>query len=161
MPIARDKAGRAIGGFSMGGLGAIRLSARYPKQFLAASSVLGPLDIMQWFPDYHRLKLLLGIEESSWRAQNPCSLAAGLSNVALWFRTGTDAGDCLQNEAFARRLNEIGIPHDFAILPGGHDVEFVRRCVSDQIVFHLRRFSMANQDAHHAISQDPCHHSRL
>jgi S-formylglutathione hydrolase FrmB len=135
-PVRRDRAGRAIGGFSMGGFGAIRLAARYPERFCAASSIIGPLDIMHWFPDYYGIAKLLGTGQSAWQAENPCDLAAGLLGVALWLCTGSEAFDRPQNESFVRRLSALSIPHTFTTLPGEHDLDLVSRSVLAQLAFH-------------------------
>ena len=117
-PVRRDRAGRAIGGFSMGGFGAFRLAARHPERFCAVSSIIGALDIVQWFPDYHQLRKLLGTEKAAWHAQNPRDLAGGLSGVALWLCTGDESFDRPQNESFVNHLHSLGIPHTFTMLPG-------------------------------------------
>jgi len=134
----RDRGGRGICGFSMGGFGAMQLACRHPEVFGAASSLLGMLDIEQMFPEYPRLRMLLGDELSTWQSHNPTRRAANLASTQLLFSTGTDASDRSQNDAFASALQTLNIPYRFNLYPGGHDTSFVRRHLGEHLSFHAR-----------------------
>lgn len=103
--VRRDRGGRAIGGISMGGFGAMSYAARHPDLFAAAVSFSGavnniplapvslpvvpdsipglfagpPFDLI-WGPYLQ--------EEVRWRGDNPVNLADNLRPVRLWLRTG-------------------------------------------------------------------------
>ncbi len=131
---------RGICGFSMGGYGAMLLAALYPATFGAASSLLGPLDILQMFPDYYRLRLLLGSERDTWQRFNPASLVQHLTATQLCFCTAEDAPDLPQNESFASALRVLHVPFQYRVYPGGHDTSFVRQHVGEHWMFHRKVF---------------------
>ena len=134
----RDRVARGICGFSMGGYGAMLMACRHPEVFGAASSLLGMLDIEQMFPDYPRLRMLLGNELSTWQSHNPTRRAASLEATRLLFSTGTGALDRSQNDAFAAALEVLSIPYRFNLYPGVHDTSFVRRHLGEHLSFHAR-----------------------
>ena len=81
-PTIANRRSRGLCGFSMGGYGAMLLACQHPELFGTASSLLGPLDIAQMFPDYHRLRVLLGPDLSTWQHYNPCQAVANLRDTA-------------------------------------------------------------------------------
>lgn len=135
-PTIADRQARGLCGFSMGGYGAMLLASQHPELFGAASSLLGPLDIAQMFPDYHRLRMLLGPDLSTWQQYNPCQSVANLRETALWFGTGEDAFDRAQNDAFASALQAKQISFTYQVHPGGHDTLFVRQHIRACFAFH-------------------------
>jgi len=139
-PAAAGRGARGLCGFSMGGYGAMLLASQQPALFGAASSLLGPLDIAQWFPDYRRLRLLLGPELRTWQQHNPCGFVANLRDTALWFCTGQNAFDRPQNDAFARALQAQQFPFTYQTHPGEHNTTFVREHLRACFAFHRRQF---------------------
>jgi len=135
-----DRVARGISGFSMGGYGAMLLASQHPGVFGAASSLLGPLDIVQMFPNYYQLCRLLGPELETWEHLNPAHLAEKLSRTLLRFCTAREAFDLPQNRAFADVLTGLGIPFEYRVYPGGHDTVFAREHIAEQFRFHRRAF---------------------
>jgi S-formylglutathione hydrolase FrmB len=135
-----DRVARGICGFSMGGFGAMLAACLHPETFGAASSLLGPLDIEQMYPDYYRLRLLLGAERETWQRFNPAHLAGHLTHTAPTFCTASEAFDRPQNEAFAARLRSLGIGFEYHVDPGQHDSAFVREHIGASLAFHRRAF---------------------
>jgi S-formylglutathione hydrolase FrmB len=135
-----SRTARGICGFSMGGYGAMLLAAQHPEMFGAASSLLGPLDILQMHPDYYRLRLLLGPQAATWQRFNPTSLASSLAHTSLKFCTAEEAFDEPQNEAFAEALRALGVPFEYEVYAGEHDTGLVRRHVAGHFRFHRRSF---------------------
>ena len=133
--VARRTA-RGVCGFSMGGYGAMLLAAQHPEVFGSASSLLGPLDIAQMYPDYYRLRLLLGPHLSTWQRYNPTRLTAGLARTSLRFCTAEEAFDRPQNEALAETLRAKEITFEYDIHAGGHDTAFVRKHIAAHLSFH-------------------------
>jgi len=140
---ARHRGARGICGFSMGGYGAMSLAAQHSALFGSASSLIGTLDIVQMFPDYHRLRVLLGGEIEAWHAANPACHAPKLAGTALFFCTAERAFDLPQNKAFARALEHHAIPFTFKTYRGEHDTEFVRQHLDECLAFHRRAFDHA------------------
>lgn len=129
-----SRAGRIIEGFSMGGYGAGRLGLKYPEMFGAISMLgAGPLQpeltVAPRVGARGREQILLdayGGDMAYFRAQSPWVLAA--EYAAKW-RAGMPIrlviGDrdetCAFNRDFHQRLEKLGIPHTFVVLPGvGH-----------------------------------------
>ena len=133
---AASRTARGVCGFSMGGYGAMLLAAQHPEVFGSASSLLGPLDIAQMYPDYYRLRLLLGSHLSTWQSYNPTLLAASLARTSLKFCTAEEAFDRPQNVAFAEALRAPGITFEYDIHAGGHDTAFVRKHIAAHFGFH-------------------------
>jgi S-formylglutathione hydrolase FrmB len=139
-PTEPSRESHAVCGFSMGGFGAMLLAARHPQLFGTASSLLGPLDIRQWHPDYYRLQALLGPSMAVWEGHNPTSLCDSLRDTRLLFTTGSEAMDRSQNEAFAAALRAKCIAHEYRVFPGWHDTGWVREHLSYHFAFHGRCF---------------------
>ena len=112
------------------------LAAQHPEVFGSASSLLGPLDIAQMYPDYCRLRLLLGSHLYTWQSYNPTRLAASLARTSLKFCTAEEAFDRPQNVAFAEALRAPGITFEYDIHAGGHDTAFVRKHIAAHFGFH-------------------------
>jgi S-formylglutathione hydrolase FrmB len=131
---ARGQA-RAIGGYSMGGYGALRFALLEPDSFVAAASLSGALfpDVKaaSEFPPF-QLKFFgdafgASFDPKAFNAVNP------------WRYIGTDAADddvpalymavgdkdigilAAGNVAFQKALTAAGIPVTYAVVPGGHN----------------------------------------
>jgi len=154
-PTLASRAGRGLCGFSMGGYGAMLLASQHAEVFGAASSLLGPLDIAQMFPDYHRLRLLLGSDLEVWQRFNPTQLAARLVQTALYFCTAQEAFERPQNEAFAAALRALGIPFEHAVHAGTHDAAWVRAHLRDAWRFHRAAFDRAFHCGYNPAARDP------
>jgi S-formylglutathione hydrolase FrmB len=139
-PATANRESSGLCGFSMGGFGAIHLAARHPEEFASASSLLGPLDIVQWYPEYYRLASLLGGDIATWREHNPTTHCGSLANIHLRFSTGSQAIDRSQNDSFAEALRRLGIPHEYELYSGRHDADWVRRHLGCHFAFHHRHF---------------------
>jgi putative tributyrin esterase len=137
---AASRAARGICGFSMGGYGAMMLAGQHTEVFGAASSLLGPLDIVQMFPDYYRLRQLLGPDRATWQRFSPAHWAENLAHTALQFCTAEEAAARRQNEAFAGVLQSLRIPFEYNVYPGVHDTVFVQEHIGTLFGFHRRAF---------------------
>ncbi|BCW05722.1 alpha/beta hydrolase family protein [Arthrobacter sp. NtRootA1] len=97
----KDRAHRAVLGFSMGGYGTLMLAARHPDLFVAASSLSGAVDT-NWLPGaaVHTVSPVLdtaipdsiygprATNEVNWRGHNPVDIAANLRTVDVQLYTG-------------------------------------------------------------------------
>ncbi|MFB7718897.1 alpha/beta hydrolase [Nocardia sp. NPDC056100] len=101
-----DRAHRAIMGESMGGFGAMMLSARHPDRFAAVASLSGDVDIntpATWTVLSQSPLLQGGVgdaiygsradQEIRWRGHNPADLAANLAGLDLQLYTGNGVYD--------------------------------------------------------------------
>ena len=136
--------GRAVSGFSMGGFGALKYTAKYYGHFASVSSHSGPASlrrdggaVVQWANESSRWAELNGgtmygspfWDQARVTADNPVERLDSYWNKRIFLVTGLDNDP---NENFVRPgqrefrglLASRGIPHEWYELPGGH---FVRR----------------------------------
>ena len=96
--------GRAIGGLSEGGYGAVNIAVHHPHEFKFLESWSG-------YEEADPIRSIFGRDEA---------LRAG--NVRFWFYTGTeDTHFRAENVAFASELSSLGISHHFYVVRGGHN----------------------------------------
>jgi enterochelin esterase-like enzyme len=116
----RSPAGRAIGGLSEGGYGAINIGLHHPREFKVIESWSG-------YAEAADISSIFGHERSLLIANTPLdtlSRAAPIlreRHVYIWFYSGTDDKFRFQNEAFARALTHAGVAHRFFLVRGGHN----------------------------------------
>jgi len=147
-PTVADRAGRAIGGFSMGGFGAMRLAVIHRDLFSAVSSQYGAFQIAATDLPYlgGKLKQAFGEDPAVFQAQSPLELIAstGLQpgELAIYLDAGEDDAWALDEQAreFARRLTARGVAHTFHIFPGNHTDSYLREHIAEILIFHSRYF---------------------
>ena len=140
LPIGRENT--CIGGFSMGGFGAIHTALAYPERFgraAAFSAALIQRQVAAMTPDtqdpmanYAYYRHVFGepadLPES---VNNPeylvrKLLSEGKELPRLFFCVGTEDFLYQNNQQFRRFLTEQGVPFQYAEGPGVHDFCFVR-----------------------------------
>ena len=141
------KESRAITGLSMGGHGAIMLSAKHPELFIAATSMSGVMNIdtRLWKvpAEFSKLregqqKEMLG-QDLSYDSPFSTYTAVGLvdrmkaNGIALLIDTGVDDFLLETNRQMHQLLLANGTPHDYTERPGGHTWEYW----TDALPFHL------------------------
>ncbi|MFD2717588.1 alpha/beta hydrolase [Hymenobacter monticola] len=145
----RDRKGRLITGLSMGGFGAMYLSARHPDLYGAAGSMSGALELSsanrKLTPDElaWRTKNLLPIMGSE--EQNPAFFKANSvvnmvdqmqqNGLPLIFDCGVDDGLIDINREMHRRLVYNHTPHDYTERPGAHTWEYWQTALPYQVQF--------------------------
>jgi pimeloyl-ACP methyl ester carboxylesterase len=141
LPTTGTRDGRAIGGLSMGGLGAMHYAATRPDLFTSASSFSGAIDTNVFVapPIVELLTLgeathlpaaafgLRATEEIRWRGHNPVDLAENLRGLRVTLDTGTgDPGDPVEmamhqmNASMHDTLDHFGVDHEYRTTPGCH-----------------------------------------
>lgn len=139
--------GRAVGGFSMGGFGALKYAAKYYGHFASVSSHSGPASlrrdfglVVHWanltsavldlgggtvygapFWDQDRVSSDNPIERIDSYRNKRIFLVAGTSPDPLnWFDSVNETQVLAGQREFRERLGAAGIPHDWHEVPGGH-----------------------------------------
>ncbi|MBU6121636.1 alpha/beta hydrolase [Hymenobacter siberiensis] len=152
-----NRKGRVIAGLSMGGHGALFLSARHPDLYCAAGSMSGTLDLRTWnrklapaeAADRARLWApILGSE-----ADNPERFADNSvltlveqmhrNGLPLIIDCGVDDGLIDINRELHRRLVYNHTPHDYTERPGAHTWEYWQTALPYQVLF-LQQVLKAN-----------------
>lgn len=150
-PARRERAGRHIGGLSMGGYGALRAALRYPDVFSSANSHSGALfhgshdwslkdlrEDRRTFPEEMHQVFGTRPEGSS---HDLLALARTARVAGLLPRLSLDCGvdDFLieANRMFHRELEHLHIPHDYREFPGAHEWDYWDLHVREALRFHL------------------------
>lgn len=133
--------GRAIGGLSMGGYGAIMLALRHPDVFSVASSHSGALAIIHW-PRPNRPDVEAIVRDVP-RPEYDCftlaeKLAAQGQKPALRFDCGTEDFLLPDNRAFHKHLLKLKIKHQYKEHPGEHNWEYWDEHVREGIAFVMK-----------------------
>lgn len=145
----RDRKGRLITGLSMGGFGAMYLSARHPDLYGAAGSMSGALELSS-------VNRKFTPEEAAWRTKNLAPIlgsetenpgffsANSVVNMAdqlhrnglpLIFDCGVDDGLIDINRELHRRLVYNHTPHDYTERPGAHTWAYWQTALPYQVLF--------------------------
>jgi putative tributyrin esterase len=152
-----DRKGRVISGLSMGGHGALYLSARHPDLYCAAGSMSGALDLMSFnrrlspTEAAQRAQLwapVLGSETENperFSANSVINLLDQLRRNGLPFiiDCGVDDGLIEINREVHRRLLYTSTPHDYTERPGAHTWAYWQSALPYQVLF-LQQVLKAN-----------------
>ncbi len=141
----KEKTGRAIAGLSMGGHGAMLLSARNPEIFGAVGSICGGLDLRPFKKNDWDLKSILGNPSDFWDNWERFSVV----NQAKIFKTagielildcGLDDFFLPVNREMHRLLLEEDVPHEYTERPGEHNSDFWKNSIDHQLLFFHKFF---------------------
>jgi len=137
-PTVAEASGRAIGGLSMGGYGAMMLALRHPDVFSAVSAhssafhfthraIAGRADVSPYAASFPAGKYdCFALAES---------FAAGDAELAIRFDCGADDGLLEANRDFHAHLDRLGIDHQYAEYPGAHTWEYWGEHIRDTLAF--------------------------
>lgn len=109
---------RGIGGYSMGGIGAVNVGSKNPDIFISISSMSGG-----FYPSTPPV----------WDA---------LRNQVLYFDCGTDDGQLSNNQLLHQTLLNYDIPHFYYEFSGGHTYGYMSSHFEDHLIFHNEVFSL-------------------
>jgi S-formylglutathione hydrolase FrmB len=143
----RSSKARTISGLSMGGYGALYLSARHPDVFCAAGSMSGALnpDMLGWKlpPEMAtNIKKAFGaimgpIESVDYSIYSVIAMADAMkkNDTKLIFDCGVDDFLIEANRELHRRLLFNQTPHDYAERPGGHSWDYWQNALPHHVLF--------------------------
>jgi enterochelin esterase-like enzyme len=129
----RSGSGRAIGGLSEGGYGALNIGIHHPARFRVLESWSGYQqadNISSIFA--HRPALLHWNSPALTVGRRAATLRA--HHAFVWFYTGSGDAMRAQNQAFAQQLARLGIGHRFEMHRGGHDWALWRAQAADALI---------------------------
>lgn len=148
-PVKAERSGRAIGGLSMGGFGAIKVGLKHAETFASVNSHSGALGVLvdaklqqELNPEF---EWVFG-KSPAGGAEDPSALLERMDHgrvPALLIDCGTDDFLLEQNRAFRRRLESLHIPHEYHEYQGGHDWSYWDQQVQAAITFHARNLQLA------------------
>lgn len=140
LKVSGAREGTFVGGWSMGGLGSLRLAFKYPEMFGAVAAIepavepvlawdnIGPR-VKFWRPDAF-METIFGapIDEHYWAANNPATIATSnptrLLDLGIYIEVGDQDMLYLHEgvEFLHRILFEAGIGHDYRLVHGADHV---------------------------------------
>lgn len=143
VPAVSERSPLFIAGLSMGGFGALRLGAKYPKLFRAMSghSSLTHFDQLGSFVE-ERAGSFTALAED--RSVLETMLRHPTRLPAFRFDCGTDDPLLAPNRDLHAALDRAGVPHTYEEFAGGHEWSYWRRHLRDTLRFFaaiLRRSS--------------------
>jgi S-formylglutathione hydrolase FrmB len=151
----KNRKGRVIAGLSMGGHGAMYLSARHPELYCAAGSMSGVMNIntATWNVPAEFAQLrnknfehLLGPPKDTanpYREYSAVGLADKMkvNDVKLIFDCGFDDIMIKPNRELHQLLLANGTPHEYTERPGKHEWPYWSNAVSYQFLFFQKVMS--------------------
>lgn len=143
----RSAKGRAIGGLSMGGYGAMKLGLKYPHLFGSVNAHSGVyLHVKErWWekednPWAAEQRRIYGTEQAC-KENDPFALAAALKPErapAIWMDCGVDDFLLRDNRELHAHLKKLGIRHTYKEFPGGHSWAYWDEHIQQALAFHRR-----------------------
>lgn len=148
-PVRAERAGRAIGGLSMGGYGAVKLGLKHPEMFASVTSHSGALAFprrttakaVELSPEF---PTVFG-DHAADGPEDPFALARRVDHgriPALRFDCGKDDFLLDDNRSFHRHLESLRVPHEYEEFPGGHDWSYWDAHVREAVAFHARNLGL-------------------
>lgn len=147
-PVKAGRDGRAIGGLSMGGYGAVKVGLKHHEMFASVNSHSGAVGILH---DRERVREL-GPEfrrvfgpDAHGGAEDPFAVVEKVDHGRLpemRIDCGTEDFLLEGNRAFHRHLDELHIKHEYEEFPGGHDWAYWDEHVREAIAFHVRNLKL-------------------
>jgi enterochelin esterase-like enzyme len=140
--VRTDRAGRAIGGISMGGAAAAVHGFRDPGAFCAVG-IHSPA-LFGGPPDNNGPPWIFGLDRASFARRNPADVARSLSpknQPRIYLDCGDEDSMLEQVRYLHRALAAGGITHEYAIVPGGHDKTYWEPRMPEYLAFYARSWS--------------------
>ncbi len=150
-PVKAERSGRAIGGLSMGGYGAVKVGLKHHEMFASVNSHSGALAILQEPFNSENIRdigaELTRIFGKTARGgpEDPFGIVEKLDHGRIpAMRIDCGKGDFLleQNRGFHRHLDSMHIAHEYEEFVGVHDWEYWDLHVQEAIAFHARNLKI-------------------
>jgi len=141
-----NRASRGIGGLSMGGFGALKLALRHPQLFASVTSHSSPFSVFSKKIPADRRGLIRRIFGAKLHpSEDLFALTRKLKRSGkqiprLHIDCGSEDGLIGSNNLMHEHLSNLGIKHQYAVHPGGHDWDYWDRHVQTALEFHKRVF---------------------
>jgi S-formylglutathione hydrolase FrmB len=156
--VQADRDHRGITGMSMGGYGAFHLAFLHPDLFGSVSAhsaaLIAKLPVATGRANQRMVPPIFGkvfgapFDRGFWDRNDPLRIAReapGLNRLKIYFDCGNQ--DDYGFEAGAKLLDEIltarGIPHEYHLYPGRHDVIYFGSHFDASLLFHSRVFGLS------------------
>ncbi|HEY4878954.1 MAG TPA: alpha/beta hydrolase family protein [Candidatus Acidoferrales bacterium] len=150
---------RGITGVSMGGYGSLRFGLKYPALFGSVSAhsaaLIDKLPRFEGSEDQtSKIARVLGgsfgnpVDPKYWERESPFTIVKTgpkPANLPIYFDCGTD--DDFGFNQGAQKFHDLlvsrGIPNEFHLYPGGHDMDYFADHLPASLEFHSHAFGVA------------------
>ena len=149
-PVRAEREGRAIGGLSMGGYGAVKLGLKHHEMFCSVNSHSGALGFLQADPSEGKklspeFARIFGKEPKN-GPEDPFAIVERIDHgriPAMRIDCGTEDFLIQQNRNFHKFLEDRHIAHEYQEFPGNHNWGYWDQHVQEAIAFHARNLKIA------------------
>ncbi len=151
--IDASRSGRAVGGVSMGGYGALRFAFKYPQMFVSVGAHMPAL--LEQLPHGAQsvgFTMFFGtsfgspLDEIYWKENTPFVFARtrNLRGLNIYVDCGDqdNYGFDVGTRALDKLLGERHVPHEVHIYPGEHNWQFVAQHLMDSLEFDSKAFGL-------------------
>ncbi|SIO45695.1 S-formylglutathione hydrolase FrmB [Singulisphaera sp. GP187] len=148
-PVKAERAGRAIGGLSMGGYGAIKIGLKHFEMFASVSSHSGALSFPHLDPEKAKtlspeFPRIFGTSAKG-GPEDPFAIVERIDHgriPAIRIDCGKEDFLIEQNRAFHKHLDDLHIRHEYEEYPGNHDWGYWDLHVREALAFHARNLGL-------------------
>jgi putative tributyrin esterase len=148
-PVKAERAGRAIGGLSMGGYGAVKVGVKHHDKFCSVNSHSGALAFLhkkveeaaELSPEF----VPIFGEKAKNGPEDPFALVEKVDHgriPAMRLDCGKEDFLLDDNRAFHKHLDSLQIKHEYEEFPGSHDWAYWDEHVRAAIEFHARNLDL-------------------
>jgi putative tributyrin esterase len=152
-PVKKERDGRAIGGLSMGGYGAVKLGLKHHETFGSVNSHSGAVGMLRQesmknrplTPEFMRI---FG-EDPQGGDEDPFALVERIDHGRIPpMRIDCGVDDVLldQNRSFHKHLESLRIMHEYQEFPGGHNWAYWDEHVQEAIAFHAKNLGLKQNE---------------
>ena len=132
-----------IAGLSMGGFGSLFLAFKHPTLFSYVGGSSACVDLKP-YPENWGIKKIFGdvlLNEKVYEQHSPYYMVDSISKESLKFKLVLDCGTedffFQDNQRFDKKLNDLGIKHDYFTTQGDHNWAYWRVSIPN----HVKRFA--------------------
>lgn len=147
-PVKAERGGRAIGGLSMGGYGAIKNGLKHHDKFCSVTSHSGAAAVARQADSRERLGAEFVRVFGDNPKDGPDDPFAIVSQIdhgripKLRLDCGTEDFLLDQNRAFHAHLEALQVAHEYEEFPGAHDWAYWDLHVREAVAFHARNLGI-------------------
>jgi S-formylglutathione hydrolase FrmB len=149
-PVRAERSGRAIGGLSMGGYGAVKVGLKHPDVFGSINSHSGALGMLHNINEAKKLspefERIFGPAPKD-GPEDPFGIVTKMDHgkiPPMLIDCGTEDFLLAQNRGFHQHLEKLHIAHEYKEFSGAHNWEYWDLHVREAIAFHVKNLGIKN-----------------
>jgi putative tributyrin esterase len=150
-PVKAERSGRAIGGLSMGGYGAVKLGLKHHEMFASVNSHSGAVGMLHYPEAGRQLSpefLRIFGKEPKGGPEDPFAIVEQVDHGRVpAMRLDCGKNDFLidQNRKFHEHLDKLHIAHEYEEFPGGHTWDYWDLHVQEAVAFHVKNLKLKEE----------------